>query len=520
MALRPKGLVVAVALAACRGQPGRVEVAEPDLDSSVLLDTVIPDSGEQDTGAPADSADSALAAVDGDADGFAEDGDCDDGDATVYPGAPEDCSTVDHDCDGEAGCDADDAWATVTSRSFPPYRDGRAGDFDGDGREELWIAAGDPTWYESNHYVLDASTITAGAHPLEVVAGVYTGGSDGLDSAPLGDVNGDGLADMSLVDHYADGMWDVWEDNWGIWYSDGALDGRQLSRADAAVDVPTNVGQARGLWGGDVDDDGVGEVLVVASDGITNFHDVQASLVSPASLLDGDWSWQDVPGFDGLSVLSRVADLGDIDGDGLDDLGVADTPDAEFATVLPAADMLAGRISADEVASRSIAPCPSGYHGPLSAAGDADGDGYGDVASHCLGDGVSVVSGPAFDPGIDPLGGFVRFPLPDEYIATGEAGAVADVDGDGELELALSYQVDLHGSGFTAVYSDLGDGGVREPVDAVWLATGRDDYEDIADGSTHLFIEDISGDGLPEYVGFANQGFERMSIFSIDPRVP
>ena len=146
MALRPKGLVVAVALAACRGQPGRVEVAEPDLDSSVLLDTVIPDSGEQDTGAPADSADSALAAVDGDADGFAEDGDCDDGDATVYPGAPEDCSTVDHDCDGEAGCDADDAWATVTSRSFPPYRDGRAGDFDGDGlsNREEYLLGTDP----------------------------------------------------------------------------------------------------------------------------------------------------------------------------------------------------------------------------------------------------------------------------------------------------------------------------------------------------------------------------------------
>ena len=47
--------------------------------------------------------------TDGDGDGYTDcDGDCDDGDATVYPGAPELCDGIDNDCDAIAN-DAIDA---------------------------------------------------------------------------------------------------------------------------------------------------------------------------------------------------------------------------------------------------------------------------------------------------------------------------------------------------------------------------------------------------------------------------
>ena len=53
-----------------------------------------PDSGEVDTG------DGVVVATDADGDGFAQEVDCDDADAAVYPGADEHCDGADEDCDG------------------------------------------------------------------------------------------------------------------------------------------------------------------------------------------------------------------------------------------------------------------------------------------------------------------------------------------------------------------------------------------------------------------------------------
>ena len=55
------------------------------------------DTAEQST-TPADTA--APAPVDADGDGVTDDEDCDDTDATAYPGADEVCDEVDNDCDG------------------------------------------------------------------------------------------------------------------------------------------------------------------------------------------------------------------------------------------------------------------------------------------------------------------------------------------------------------------------------------------------------------------------------------
>jgi hypothetical protein len=87
-------VVTLLLLHGCAGPPdyGRKDrVREPD--DSALADTA-PDTGG-DTAPPVDP-------FDQDGDGVRTvEGDCDDRDANVYPGAPDGCDALDQDCDGE-----------------------------------------------------------------------------------------------------------------------------------------------------------------------------------------------------------------------------------------------------------------------------------------------------------------------------------------------------------------------------------------------------------------------------------
>ncbi len=96
-------LALACPLAACDGDPGK-DTASPDSGDTGTAGT---DTGTDTSGGNDTSTDTAT--VDMDGDGAAEDVDCDDNDATAYPGAPETCDGVDDDCDGAIDEDATDA---------------------------------------------------------------------------------------------------------------------------------------------------------------------------------------------------------------------------------------------------------------------------------------------------------------------------------------------------------------------------------------------------------------------------
>ncbi|MDP2312362.1 MAG: MopE-related protein [Pseudomonadota bacterium] len=114
----------------------RLEIRSDDPDRPVLevpLVAVGVDQGSVDSGDTGDTGETGdtepADTVDDDADGFSEaDGDCDDGDTSVHPGAAEACDGVDEDCSGvaddrdddrdghspcDAGGDCDDADATA-----------------------------------------------------------------------------------------------------------------------------------------------------------------------------------------------------------------------------------------------------------------------------------------------------------------------------------------------------------------------------------------------------------------------
>ncbi|MEE2751753.1 MAG: MopE-related protein [Myxococcota bacterium] len=93
--------ILPVLLVACREK-------DPNIDTD--------ESGQEDT--------SASAPLDGDGDGFTDDADCDDGDASIHPDAEETCNGVDDNCDGVVDEDATDSVAWYSDTDQDGYGDG------------------------------------------------------------------------------------------------------------------------------------------------------------------------------------------------------------------------------------------------------------------------------------------------------------------------------------------------------------------------------------------------------------
>ena len=139
----------------------------------------IKDSGPTDSGE--------ISEVDRDGDGFAEDVDCDDGDAAIYPGASEFCDDIDNDCNGQVDDSAGDAdtW----------YQDA---DADGFGSNVISLDACDqPTGMVDNKQ--DCNDLDGDVHPdAEELC-------DGWDNNCDGATDDDSAADASTWTFDADG---------------------------------------------------------------------------------------------------------------------------------------------------------------------------------------------------------------------------------------------------------------------------------------------------------------------------
>jgi len=148
------------------------------------------------------------AAIDADADGFDQADDCDDNDATVFPGADETCNGIDDDCDGEADEDAVDAewW-------FP--------DADGDGYgDETQAVASCPDAPAGIAQGGDCDDADPTVNPdAEEVC-------DGVDNDCSGQVDGDDATDATTlyVDADGDGYGDPDSPVTACTHTDGEVD--------------------------------------------------------------------------------------------------------------------------------------------------------------------------------------------------------------------------------------------------------------------------------------------------------
>ncbi len=367
--------------------------ADADTDTDTDTDTDADTDADTDTDTDADTD-----LEDADGDGFTvEEGDCDDGDATIHPDATEICENgVDDNCDGSANdCLWDDQYL-ITSEALTLAGDrageraGRAveggGDVNGDGRPDVLVGA--PYSAEGAE---DAGKVYLGHGPITAdlslsdSAAIFTGFEEeqraGSSLAFVGDTNGDGYGDVLIgaPGHNMSGA---------AYLFYGPVSGEHvLTEADSNW---TGVGSQDGAGGcvsalGDVNGDGQADFVVGAAYESSWAVDAGGAFVfyGPASS-SGTISGANARIYGqayGLGAGLALAGGGDLDGDGVGDLAVYHG--ATFQTVSVFSGPISGVLTtadadASVAGSNNYTRLSASEHS-LDIAGDSNGDGYDDL---------------------------------------------------------------------------------------------------------------------------------------------
>ncbi len=357
--------------------------------------------------------------------------DCDDADASSYPGAPETCDGADDDCDGVV--DEDDAVDAST-------------------------------WYldvDADGYGQDGSTRAACEQP----SGYSAGGGDCDDSVSTVNPGASEICNNG-VDDDCDGLAEGCTPSGDIRLSDAdAL----LLGESAADKAGTEL-----CWAGDVDGDGLDDLLVGAKlSGAAGIYSgsaylvlgpvsADASLAHAYAVVRGE-TYGDYAG-------ASVAGAGDLDGDGYDDLLIGATGQDDGGGNAGAAYLLMGPISGELSLSAADVRFTGEDSGDQagsssSAAGDVDGDGFDDVIVGAFGSDLGgsnsgaayLLRGPlSVDAGLSAADARLFGESAGDRAGSAVAGA-GDVDGDGLDDLLVGApDSNLGGTGSGAAYLVLG----------------------------------------------------------------
>jgi len=282
------------------------------------------------------------------------------------------------------------------------------GDFNGDGIEDLLVGANQADSYRGAGYVIfgkDTGVSGAFAGNIDVATLDGTTGFKmpainsydyaGTSVANAGDVNGDGIDDLVIGAMGADpngsnsgASYIVFGKSTGFTASISlsalnGTDGFRISGEAAGDQVGISVSQA-----GDVNDDGIDDVIVGANGGGNNGSvyvvfgkntavdgDFAANL--NLSTLDGTNGFQVDGQVSGDNLGIRVAGLGDVNGDGIDDIGLGATGQDPNGSNSGAAYVIFGRNTAF-AAVESLAGL-DGTNG-FKITGEAGGDNLSRIA--------------------------------------------------------------------------------------------------------------------------------------------
>ena len=411
--------------------------------------------------------------VDGDGYGFCDD--CDDGNPEIHPGYTGwETHGVDGNCDGVFGMVLSGADEALLGQcdSYSGNAVAGVGDANGDGLDDFLVGASN--WAAYGVACLGLGRTTAFPSHLSLLSPCFSGmGSDdsaGIAVSGAGDVNGDGRDDLLIAAmgsfwggagkvHLVYGRtngWPALSSSDGLFLSEdlGAFDYGDLSLSDA----------------GDVNGDGYDDFMV------GRVTDNRIWLIYGRT---GGWPGN-LAGAD--VILDGVADeciggafdgVGDIDGDGFDDLVVGGPCNDDVETNLGKTYILYGRASGWPTETTGADVSIDGEFagdyssGDVAGLGDVNGDGIPDVLTTALGNEENGENAGKAHIVFGRLSGWPAtlaqsdvsfFGEPGEHHGIYTAAAAGDVNGDGLADM-------LFGASQNNQYT--GEAG------KVWLVLGR-----------------------------------------------
>ncbi len=452
-------------------------------------------------------------------------GDCDDTTSETSPAMTEICQDgIDNDCDGTSNaCGlggtvdlgiADAKLEGVDAGDYAGSSVSAAGDFDGDGLADLFVGApgADTGGADSGAaYVFFgpvSGTMSVGVADV-ILPGAGAGDGAGYSVAPAGDFDGDGFDDVLV------GAWsndDGGTDAGAAYLVRGPSTGtRDLGAADLVL-VGETAGDQAGLAvgsAGDVDGDGNGDVLVGAwgADGGGAYSGAAYLVLGPR------WGTVDLGSSDGELVGEAagdfagqsVAGVGDLDGDGYDDVLVgAPGTDSGTGTVYLVRGPITGTSSLSTAYASFLGEVEDDAAGiSVGAGGDVDGDGTPDLLVGAYGYDYG-----GFDTGgaflfLGPVSGATGLADADALLVGEHAGdnagwsvgGAGDMDGDGQDDMLIgAAREDSGGSAAGAAYLVYGPGASLFDLgsaDARILGEATNDYA----GTSLAGVGDTDGDG-------------------------